>query len=264
MQPVQDLTVDDMVSRTEYQYTLEDPNQQELNQVAAQLVAKLKKLPQLADVVTDQQLGAAAEQVEIDRATASRFGVTTSTIDNTLYDAFGQRQVNTMYTQVNQYHVILEADPNFQKDPHKLNDIYVQATTTGTVPATASNTAGSSSGAGSGGRRCDHVAADAIVVERSFFGVVIDFGVVVGEHGFDAGDVECEFERGFVFGVDFGNDFVGAFDHEHKRRRHRRVRRRRRVELRDRLLRVARRAAVVGAGDRAARAAAARCRRRCR
>ena len=150
MQPVQDLTVDDMVSRTEYQYTLEDPNQAELNQTAAQLVAKLKKLPQLADVVTDQQLGAAAEQVEIDRATASRFGVTTSTIDNTLYDAFGQRQVNTMYTQVNQYHVILEADPKFQKDPHKLNDIYVQATTTGTVPAGGSNTAGSSSGAGSG------------------------------------------------------------------------------------------------------------------
>ena len=151
MQPVQDLTVDDMVSRTEYQYTLEDPNQAELNQTAAQLVAKLKKLPQLADVVTDQQLGAAAEQVEIDRATASRFGVTTSTIDNTLYDAFGQRQVNTMYTQVNQYHVILEADPKFQRDPHKLNDIYVQATTSGTVGATASNTAGSSSGAGSGG-----------------------------------------------------------------------------------------------------------------
>jgi multidrug efflux pump len=151
MQPVQDLTVDDMVSRTEYQYTLEDPNQAELNQVAAQLVAKLKKLPELADVVTDQQLGAAAEQVVIDRATASRFGVTPSTIDNTLYDAFGQRQINTMYTQVNQYHVILETDPQFQKDPHKLNDIYVQATTTGTVAAGASATQGSSSGAGSGG-----------------------------------------------------------------------------------------------------------------
>jgi multidrug efflux pump len=148
MQPVQDLTVDDMVSRTEYQYTLEDPNQAELNQVATQLVARLKKLPELADVVTDQQLGAAAEQVEIDRATASRFGVTPSTIDNTLYDAFGQRQINTMYTQVNQYHVILETDPQFQKDPHKLNDIYVQATTSGTVAAGASNTAGSSSGAG--------------------------------------------------------------------------------------------------------------------
>ena len=149
MQPVQDLTVDDMVSRTEYQYTLEDPNQQELNQVAAQLVSKLRKLPQLADVVTDQQLGAAAEQVEIDRATASRFGVTTTTIDNTLYDAFGQRQINTMYTQVNQYHVILEADPKFQMDPHKLNDIYVQATTAGTVGPTPSSSAGSSSGAGS-------------------------------------------------------------------------------------------------------------------
>jgi multidrug efflux pump len=131
MQPVQDLTVDDMVSRTEYQYTLEDPNQAELNSTARKLVAKLKTLPELADVVTDQQLGAAAEEVEIDRATASRFGVTPSTIDNTLYDAFGQRQINTMYTQVNQYHVILEADPKFQLDPQKLNDIYVQATTSG-------------------------------------------------------------------------------------------------------------------------------------
>ncbi len=149
MQPVQDLTVDDMVSRTEYQYTLEDPNQAELNATAKKLVDKLKTLPELADVVTDQQLGAAAEQVEIDRATASRFGVTPSAIDNTLYDAFGQRQINTMYTQVNQYHVILEADPKFQLDPRKLNDIYVQATTTGTVAATAPNTQGSSSGAGS-------------------------------------------------------------------------------------------------------------------
>jgi multidrug efflux pump len=148
MQPVQDLTVDDMVSRTEYQYTLEDPNQAELNSVAKQLVTKLKTLPELADVVTDQQLGAAAELVQIDRATASRLGVTPSTIDNTLYDAFGQRQINTMYTQLNQYHVILETDPSFQRDPQKLNDIYVQATTTGTVAATASNTAGSSSGAG--------------------------------------------------------------------------------------------------------------------
>jgi multidrug efflux pump len=148
MQPVQDLTVDDMVSRTEYQYTLEDPNQVELNSVAKQLLAKLQKLPQLADVVTDQQLGAGAELVQIDRATASRFGVTPSMIDNTLYDAFGQREINTMYTQLNQYHVILETDPKFQMDPQKLNDIYVQATTTGTVAATPSNTAGSSSGAG--------------------------------------------------------------------------------------------------------------------
>jgi multidrug efflux pump len=150
MQPVQDLTVDDRVSSTEYQYTLEDPNQTELDQVTKKLVKKLQKLPELADVVTDQQLGGAATSIVIDRATASRFGVTPSTIDNTLYDAFGQRQVNTMYTQLNQYHVILEADPQFQLNPSKLNNIYVQATTTGTVAATASNTAGSSSGAGQG------------------------------------------------------------------------------------------------------------------
>jgi multidrug efflux pump len=151
MQPVQDLTVDDRVSRTQYQYTLEDPSQTELDSEAKRFVAELKKLPELADVVTDQQLGGAAESIVIDRATASRFGVTPSTIDATLYDAFGQRQVNTMYTQLNQYHVILEADPNFQLDPRKLNDIYVQATTTGTVAATASSTQGSSSGAGAGG-----------------------------------------------------------------------------------------------------------------
>jgi multidrug efflux pump len=152
MQPVQDLSVDDVVSRTEYQYTLEDPNQAELNSVAGQLVAKLKKLPQLADVVTDQQLGGEAESIVIDRATASRFGVTPSTIDNTLYDAFGQRQINTMYTQLNQYHVILETDPKFQLNPRMLNDIYVQTATTGTVAAGASNTAGSSSGAGAGSK----------------------------------------------------------------------------------------------------------------
>ncbi len=151
MQPVQDLTVADRVSRTEYQYTLEDPNQDELDSETNRLVAQLKKLPQLSDVVTDQQLGGAAERLVIDRATASRFGITPTAIDNTLYDAFGQRQINTMYTQVNQYHVILEADPQFQLNPSKLNDIYVQGTTTGTVAAVASATAGSSSGAGAGG-----------------------------------------------------------------------------------------------------------------
>jgi multidrug efflux pump len=151
MQPVQDLTVDDSVSRTEYQYTLEDPNQNELNGVVHDLMSKLKGLPQLADVVTDQQLGGLATAVAIDRATASRFGITPETIDNTLYDAFGQRQINTLYTQLNQYHVILETDPKFQLNPQKLHDIYIQSSSTSsTSNATASNTAGSSSGAGSG------------------------------------------------------------------------------------------------------------------
>jgi multidrug efflux pump len=151
MQPVQDLTVDDRVSRTQYQYTLEDPNQDELNSVVHDLLPKLQVLPELADVVTDQELDGIATTVSIDRATASRFGITPSTIDNTLYDAFGQRQINTMYTQVNQYHVILEADPRFQQNPGNLHDLYIQSSQTGTVAAVASSTAGSSSGAGAGG-----------------------------------------------------------------------------------------------------------------
>jgi multidrug efflux pump len=151
MQPVQDLTVDDRVSRTEYQYTLEDPNQNELDKVVHDFVAKLQQLPELADVVTDQQLGGVAESLVIDRATASRFGITPAAIDNTLYDAFGQRQINTLYTQLNQYHVILETDPSFQKNPGKLRDLYIQSTSISTpAAAVASNTAGSSSGAGSG------------------------------------------------------------------------------------------------------------------
>jgi multidrug efflux pump subunit AcrB len=151
MQPVQDITVDDRVSRTEYQYTLEDPNRDELNAVTHGLMSKLKQLPELADVVTDQQLDGLAVSLAIDRPTASRFGITPETIDNTLYDAFGQRQINTLYTQVNQYHVILETDPKYQRHPQTLHDIYIQSSsTTSSSSATASNTAGSSSGAGAG------------------------------------------------------------------------------------------------------------------
>ena len=150
MQPVQDLTVDDRVSRTQYQYTIEDPNQAELNTVVHDFVARLGKLPELADVVTDQSLGGLAQRLVIDRPTASRFGITPTVIDNTLYDAFGQRQVNTMYTQVNQYHVILEALPRFQQHPTGLNDIYVEsaATASGTSAAAASSSGGATSGAG--------------------------------------------------------------------------------------------------------------------
>src|SRR3984885_570245 len=114
MQPVQNITVDDRVSRTQYQYTLEDPDQNELNEWTGKFVDKLKKLPGLEDVATDQQAGGLAVSLVIDRVTASRLGIAPTTIDNTLYDAFGQRQINTMYTQLNQYHVVLEAEPHFQ------------------------------------------------------------------------------------------------------------------------------------------------------
>jgi multidrug efflux pump len=143
MQPVQDLTVEDRVSRTQYQYTLEDPNQDELNYWTSQFVQKLDQLPQLRDVATDQQLGGLAEKLVIDRVTASRMGITPNMIDQTLYDAFGQREVDTLYTQLNQYHVILETLPSFQDNPNDLNDIFVRSAAT---PATSSSPNNSSSG----------------------------------------------------------------------------------------------------------------------
>ena len=154
MQPVQDLTVEDRVSRTQYQYTIEDPDPVVLNRVTKSFVSSLQKLLELSDVVTDQSLGGLAQRLIIDRPTASRFGITPATIDNTLYDAFGQRQINTMYTQVNQYHVILETLPSFQRHPNSLNDIYVQSSATaGSTSASGGGGqgGGSSSGAGAGG-----------------------------------------------------------------------------------------------------------------
>lgn len=138
MQPVQDLTVEDRVSRTQYQYTLEDPDPNELNLWTAKLVSKLKQMPDLQDVATDQQTTGLAASLVIDRVTASRMGITPNMIDQTLYDAFGQRQISTMYTQLNQYHVILETMPQFQKKPGALGDIYVRSTTATTAPLTSS------------------------------------------------------------------------------------------------------------------------------
>ena len=134
MQPVQDLSVEDRVSRTQYQYTLESPNADELNTWTTRFVEKLKTLPQLQDVATDQQTGAAQTTLVIDRVTASRLGITPLAIDQTLYDAFGQRQISTLFTQSNQYHVILETMPNFQNNPGKLQDIYVRAADGSSVP----------------------------------------------------------------------------------------------------------------------------------
>ena len=148
MQPVQNITVDDRVSRTQYQYTLEDPDATELTEWSNKFVEKLKHLPELEDVATDQQPGGLAVSLSIDRPTASRLGIAPTTIDNTLYDAFGQRQINTMYTQLNQYHVILEAEPQFQLDPNKLNKLYIQsnsAANTVGAPASSSSGRGSSS-----------------------------------------------------------------------------------------------------------------------
>jgi multidrug efflux pump len=152
MNPVQNITVDDRVSRTQYQYTLEDPDANELNLWTGRLVDRMKKLPELADVATDQQTGGLAVSLVIDRVTASRLGIAPSTVDNTLYDAYGQRQISTMYTQLNQYHVILETAPNDQQGPAKLQNLYIQtnASAGGSGPGASSSFASSgSSSAGS-------------------------------------------------------------------------------------------------------------------
>ena len=151
MQPVQNITVDDRVSRTQFQYTLEDPNQDELNEWTDKFVTRLKKLPELADVATDQQTGARAVSLMIDRVTASRLGIAPATVDNTLYDAFGQRQISTMYTQLNQYHVILEAMPQFQKDPNQLNKLYVQSGASNGTSGPGASTSFAESGSSSAG-----------------------------------------------------------------------------------------------------------------
>jgi multidrug efflux pump len=151
MVPVQNITVDDRVSRTQYQYTLEDPDQNELNDWTNRFVGELKKLPELEDVATDQQNRGLAINLVIDRPSASRLGIAPSTIDNTLYDAFGQRQINTMYTQVNQYHVVLESQPNFQQNPGILNHLYIQANASAGQSGAAAASSFAASGSSSAG-----------------------------------------------------------------------------------------------------------------
>jgi multidrug efflux pump len=136
MQPVQDLTVEDRVSATQFQFTLEDANADELKTMTAKFVDRLSALPELRDVATDQQNEGSQVYLSIDRVTASRMGITAAQIDNTLYDAFGQRQISTLFTQLNQYHVVLEALPEFRKNPNTLNDIYINSAG-GPVPVSA-------------------------------------------------------------------------------------------------------------------------------
>jgi multidrug efflux pump len=137
MQPVQDITIEDRVSRTQYQYTLEDPDPAELQLWTDLFMTKLREIPELRDLATDEQNGGQQIVLDIDRVTAARMGITAQQIDETLYDAFGQRQVSTLFTQLNQYHVVLETQPSFQKDPRKLEDIYIQSSAGGSVPLSA-------------------------------------------------------------------------------------------------------------------------------
>src|SRR5205814_2338260 len=137
MQPVQDLTVEDRVSRTQFQYSMEDTDAKELSSWSQQLLDKLRSAPELRDVASDQQNGGLQADLVIDRDSASRLGILPAAIDNTLYDAFGQRQVSTIYTQLNQYHVVMEADPQFQQAPDSLKNIYVHSSNGTQIPLSA-------------------------------------------------------------------------------------------------------------------------------
>jgi multidrug efflux pump len=137
MQPVQDLTVEDRVSRTQYQYSVEDTDPNELAVWAPKLLQQMSQLPQLRDVASDQQSGGLQAQLVIDRDTAGRLGILPQTIDDTLYDAFGQRQVSTMFTQLNQYHVVLEVQLQFRQGPDALASIYVRSSNGTQVPLAA-------------------------------------------------------------------------------------------------------------------------------
>ncbi len=137
MQAVQDLTVEDRVSRTQFQYSLEDPDPKELADWTTRLVDKLQTVPYLRDVASDQQnLGLQAHLV-IDRVTASRFGITPQMIDDTLYDSFGQRQISIMFTQLNQYRVVMEVKPDWQQRPSDLKNLYIRSAGGGQVPLSA-------------------------------------------------------------------------------------------------------------------------------
>ncbi|WP_353072672.1 multidrug efflux RND transporter permease subunit [Tunturiibacter gelidiferens] len=134
LQPLQDLTVEDRVSRTQYQYSLEDANVEELTMWTSRMVGKLKQIPILSDVASDEQMSGLEAQLVIDRDTASRLGITPQNIDDTLDDAFAQRQVSTIFTQQNQYHVVLEVAPKYQRNPAALDNIYVKSSNGTQVP----------------------------------------------------------------------------------------------------------------------------------
>ncbi len=134
MQPVQDLTVDARVSRTQFQYTLDDPNTDELNALAPKVIDTLRTLPELRDVSTDQQDKGLRTELLIDRSTAARLGITPQNIDDALYDAFGQRQVSTIFTELNQYRVVLAVKPEFQQGPSALQSVYLRGAGGGQVP----------------------------------------------------------------------------------------------------------------------------------
>jgi len=137
VQPVQDLTIEDRISRTQYQFVLESANPADLDTWVQRLADRLAQLPEVSNVATDLAQHGLAASVVVDRDNAARFGITAATVDNALYDAFGQRIISTIFTQSNQYRVIMEASPDLQRSPDSLNQIYVPSASGGQVPLSA-------------------------------------------------------------------------------------------------------------------------------
>ena len=150
MQAAQDITIGGRLSKTQYQYTLADADPGELNHWAALFLDKIKAIPGITDVTTDQENAGPLLDITVNREVASSFGILPATIDNTLDDAFGQRIVSTMYTMNNQYHVVLEVDPKFQFGPEALNNIYVNSSTGQQVPLRTLVNSGREGGAARG------------------------------------------------------------------------------------------------------------------
>ena len=198
MQAVQDVQIDSRVSRTQYQYTLQDADETELDEWSTKLRDKLRLSSALTDVATDQQTGGLQIKVDVDRDKAARLNVLTQAIDDTLYDAFGQRQVSIIFTQLNQYRVILEVEPEYQVRPDALDKIYVKSTTGQLVPLSSFATAST------------ETAALAIVHQGQFPAVTLSFNLRPGGSLGEAVEAIQEAEKAINMPITVATSFSGS------------------------------------------------------
>jgi multidrug efflux pump len=198
LQAVQDLRVGGRASNAQYQYTLRGESVKDLNAWAPCVYSRLRTLPQLADVNTDQQVHGLEASLAIDRGTAARLGITAQQIDDTLYDAFGQRPVSTMYTQLNQYHVVMEADPRFWQNPDALRYIDVRSSTGALVPLSAFT------------HYAPSTAALAVNHQSQFPAVTISFNLAPGVALGDAVTAIADAEREMGVPGNIGGSFQGT------------------------------------------------------
>ncbi|HET9930450.1 MAG TPA: efflux RND transporter permease subunit, partial [Polyangiaceae bacterium] len=198
LQALQDLQIDTRLSRTQYQYTLEDADPDELATWSKRILSELKKRPELADVASDQQEGGLALSLTVDRDSAGRLGITPQTIDDTLYDAFGQRQISTIFTQLNQYRVILEAPPAMKNDPRALDRLYVRSKSGDLVPLSSFT-------------RYEEQSAPLIVSHQGQFpSATLSFNLAHGASLGAAVDAIHEVERDIALPPSVRADFTGA------------------------------------------------------